>query len=1206
MQRAAIKANRFDTAISLLEEDVTGGRKTVRRLVSKILTPDLSARNATSTHEALLTLSKNGHERTRLITTNFDRVFEDVIESQKRVVGRYQAPLLPVPKNRWDGLVYLHGLLAAKPDQSNLDSLVLSSGDFGLAYLNERWAARFVSDLFRNYTVCFVGYSIDDAVLRYMMDALAADRLLGEPSPDMFAFGSCSKGKEDQTDEEWRAKNVTPILYRMYNYHWYLHRTLRVWAETYRNGVLGKEHIVAQCARTRPMASTKHDDFVGRLLWAMSDPSGLPAKRFAELDPVPSLEWLEPLSENGFRHEDLSRFGVPPKAAVDTKMEFSLTCRPAPYDLAPWMVLVDTMARNSGWDEVMYRIAQWLLRHLDDPALLLWMVKRGGRLHGALWREIAHKIDSLEKLEEAGNKAELEQIRANAAKSIPRPQMRTLWRLLLTGRVRFEADGMDLHRWRVRFSRSGLTATLRLDLREKLTPRVRLQNPFPKLSDDEEEGEAPERIGDLVEANIVLSTNYVHATLHELDDDERWRSALPKLLPDFSALLRDALDLIRELESAGDRSDLSYIWQPSISEHAQNEKLRDWTALIDLTRNAWVETAAQAPEQARLAATAWLQLPYPVFRRLAFFAAAHTDIVPASMGVTWLLEDDQWWLWSVETTRETMRLLVALAPELDERGFRNLEVAILTGPPRAMYRKDIEPDLWNRIREREIWVRLAKLVQGGATLSGAGDERLGELSSRYPDWELAADERDEFPHWTSHGWGPSEFSATPRRRRKLVEWLKEDRASDDWQGDDWQQRCRDDFPTTACALCALAREEIWPEARWRDALYAWSEEKLRMRSWRYMAPALINAPEKTLQALTHAVSLWLRSIAATFEGQEDEFLTLCRRVLAQVEDDDDVVHEATEHAINHPVGHVAEALLGWWNRRELEDDQGLPEEIKPIFTELCDTQIRRFRAGRTLLAGQSITLFRVDPQWTRGHVVPLFDWNRSNDEAGAAWEGFLWAPRLYRPLMEVLKAPFLDASQHYAALGPLGHQYASVLTFAALDPSNVFTAGELARATRALPQEGLNEAAETLARSLESAGVRRAEYWKNRVTRYLRTIWPKTSDKATISIAENLARVCVAAQDAFPEALGLLEPWLQPLPHPGIVMLRFEKSEICEQFPREALKFLHLIGGEQTQWPLDELRDCLNAIRTADPGIEDDTRFVRLLTCLRQRGRDLN
>ena len=32
-----------------------------------------------------------------------------------------------------------------------------AGGDFGLAYLTECWAARFVSELFRNYTVCFVG-----------------------------------------------------------------------------------------------------------------------------------------------------------------------------------------------------------------------------------------------------------------------------------------------------------------------------------------------------------------------------------------------------------------------------------------------------------------------------------------------------------------------------------------------------------------------------------------------------------------------------------------------------------------------------------------------------------------------------------------------------------------------------------------------------------------------------------------------------------------------------------------------------------------------------------------------------------------------------------------------------------------------------------------------------------------------------------------
>lgn len=120
--------------------------------------------------------------RIRLITTNFGRLFEEVIATEPYPVNPFQAPLLSVPKNRWDGLVYLHGLLSKDPTASELDRLVISSGDFGLAYLTERWAARFVSELFRNYTVCFVGYSIADPVLRYMMDALAADRLLAAAS----------------------------------------------------------------------------------------------------------------------------------------------------------------------------------------------------------------------------------------------------------------------------------------------------------------------------------------------------------------------------------------------------------------------------------------------------------------------------------------------------------------------------------------------------------------------------------------------------------------------------------------------------------------------------------------------------------------------------------------------------------------------------------------------------------------------------------------------------------------------------------------------------------------------------------------------------------------------------------------------------------------------------------------------------------------
>lgn len=1195
VEKELMAKHQFDAAIGRYEQRILGGRKSVRRRLPAALKPNLGLSRALTTHYALLELgrSRNG---LRLVTTNFDTLFEEA--ARHFSVANFTLHPEPPARANWNGLVYLHGRMPSEPSDDELERLVLADGDFGQAYLTQGWAARFVATLFRDFTLCFVGYSIDDPVLRYMTAAHALDN----HGQEMFAFAPFGDGCMQEAEKAWRAKNVTPLLYDAAQSHRRLHQTLHVWSSIYRDGTRGKERLVVRYASRDPRTASRENDFIGRLLWALSDPGGLPARRFADLDPVPSLDWLEPLSEERYRHADLGRFGVPPKAAVDDKLAFSLIRRPSPYPLAPSMCIVDAGARGSRWDEVMRQLARWLIRHLDDPALLLWLVKHGGQLHDDLVWWIEHRLDELAKQERDGNTDELARIRAGAPNAIPGPLMRTLWRLLLTGRVKSWRHDFDLYRWRDRFKRDGLTATLRLELREMLTPRVSLREPF-RWPEEDDEAREPKRIKDLVEWEIVLSTDHVHTSLRDLPKDERWNAALPELLADVSTLLRDALDLMRELGGAEDRSDLSYIHQPSISEHPQNRDFHDWTALIDLTRDAWLATAAQSPARATLMAQAWWHTPYPLFRRLAFFAAAQGDVIPKRQALDWLLADDHWWLWSVETEREAMRLLVALAPRLDAVMLRELEQAVLAGPPREMFKDDIEPERWTRIVDREIWLRLAKMADAGAALSAEGSARLNGLSAHYPDWTLAADQRDEFPYWMGDGDEWRKFVATPRHRRELIEWLRQQPSPDHWQEDDWRQRCRDNFATTACALCALAREGVWPTERWREALQAWSEEKLLKRSWRYMAPILAIAPDEVLQPLAHGVSWWLQAIARTFEGHEALFFVLARRILAQDHQDGVDTDDPVGRAINHPVGHVTEALLRWWYRRSLEDGQGLPDEIKPTFTELCDTRIDKYRHGRVLLAAHVIALFRVDGDWATQHLLPLFVWQRSEAEASAAWEGFLWSPRLYRPLMEMLKPAFLDTARHYAALGKHDGQYASLLTFAALDPGDTFTTAELATATRSLPPDGLHDAAQALVRALEGAGEQRADYWTNRVAPYLHAIWPKTRDNVSPAIAESLGRLCVAAQDAFPEALALLRAWLQPPAHPDYLVLRLHEAALCGRFPEHALDFLSLVIGDQTQWPPSDLGACLDAIRIAAPELEADPRFERLMAYLRQHGR---
>ena len=1220
-QERAIEAGQYDIAVGLLEPEIVGGREEVRRALSSILT-DQTKPNMDTAHGYLLELSKNRDDGgTRLVTTNFDRLFEDAIKVNKLQVECFYAPLLPIPNKQWDGLVYLHGFLPEKPTLSKLNNLVVSSGDFGRAYLTERWASRFVRELFRNYSVCFVGYSLNDPVLRYMTDAIAADRQQGESAPEIFAFGGYSEGKEEEEYAEWKDKNVIPILHLKDSQQDHLRKTLQAWSKTYRKGVPGKEDIVAECAKILPTKSTREDDFVSRVLWALSDPSGLPAKRFAKLDPVPSFDWLEPLCEMRYNHTDLGSSSIPTIAGFHESDTFSLLHRPSPSASAPYIALVSTEAQNGEWDAVMFQLVHWLTLHLSDPALLLWVANLDGSPHHNLADLIESRLDKLSEPERAGNRTDLKRIfsnEPNAPNAIPLP-MQTLWHLLLAGHMSSGSRGTQSRafaHWQTHFKRHGLTKTSPSELRKLLTPHVTL---WPAIDSADSE---PKRIKDLVGWEIVMFEHEVLYGLNELTKDKLWIEASPKLLTEFSSLLHDTLELMRKLGSENDRIAPTFVLSPSISEHKLNTGLNDWTPLINLTCNAWLFTAKQSPEQARCAAEAWSQESYPLFRRLAFFAAAQGKTISSSQGLDWLLADDHRWLWATETKWETISLLDTLAPQLTKDEIAELEKAILNGPPSATLENYIDHKHQTNSADSDIWLRLVEIDQAGATLSKDGREKLAELYAKRPDWK---DESDKTSSQTNFNLAAGDNFDTTLRRRDLVKWLK--RHPDDRWGDGWQRRCHNNFPATACALCALAKMGNWPADRWSVALQVWSEEKLSKRSWRYMAPVLANALDEQLQPFALEFSRWLRTIAKTFVGQDEIFLKLCQRVLnLKYEEGAGSYSVPRNHgrlggndflacAINHPIGSATQALLNWCFRGAPKDVQDLPDELEPTFTMLCDRSFDKFRHGRVLLAAYLKLLFRVDRDWATKHLLPLFDWQTCEIEACAAWQGFLWSPGLQPPLMEALWPSLLETASHYEALAKYDKGYVSLLTLAALYRGYTFETKDLAVATRKLPPDGLQYAAQELVRGLEGDGKRRANYWKNRAEPYLRKIWPKTLDRISPDVTNNLGSVCIAAQEAFPEAFELLQPWLQLSTDPSgyhdhyhyVLLQKLHKTKICSKFPEQALNFLDLVIPKRPCWIPEELGTCLKAIhsaKSADPELERDVKYQRLMERVREQEAD--
>lgn len=237
-------------------------------------------------HRALLDLGR--HEGGyRLVTTNFDNRFHLADSS---IFESHDAPRLAPPRrNEWSQLTFLHGRIS-EGDISGR-SLVLTSADFGRAYLRDAWAARFIVELFREFTVLFVGYSLNDPVMAYLIDALAAD--MGPERQFRRAFALAGhldkKGDIERQREEWLAKNIefipinlgSRITSKSYDL---LNTTLIAWAR-FNSGGLGSRIVETLKNTTRPYVSGDEQE-ARNVAWALSDVSGATANSVCITQPV--------------------------------------------------------------------------------------------------------------------------------------------------------------------------------------------------------------------------------------------------------------------------------------------------------------------------------------------------------------------------------------------------------------------------------------------------------------------------------------------------------------------------------------------------------------------------------------------------------------------------------------------------------------------------------------------------------------------------------------------------------------------------------------------------------------------------------------------------------------------------------------------------------------------------------------------------------
>ncbi|TAV87882.1 SIR2 family protein [Rhizobium leguminosarum] len=140
-----------DKLFGFLEQDFS--RKDIEAAVAKSLKPKRGA--DTSAHRMLVDLATAPNGNVQLVTTNFDRLFNDC----RATIGSTLFPNLPDPSRQGalNGIVYLHGRATEDYQKAENDGFVLSSASFGRAYLSDGWAATFFKEIIKRFVVVFVG-----------------------------------------------------------------------------------------------------------------------------------------------------------------------------------------------------------------------------------------------------------------------------------------------------------------------------------------------------------------------------------------------------------------------------------------------------------------------------------------------------------------------------------------------------------------------------------------------------------------------------------------------------------------------------------------------------------------------------------------------------------------------------------------------------------------------------------------------------------------------------------------------------------------------------------------------------------------------------------------------------------------------------------------------------------------------------------------
>ena len=254
-------------------------------------------------------------------------------------------------------------------------------------------------------------------------------------------------------------------------------------------------------------------------------------------------------------------------------------------------------------------------------------------------------------------------------------------------------------------------------------------------------------------------------------------------------------------------------------------------------------------------------------------------------------------------------------------------------------------------------------------------------------------------------------------------------------------------------------------------------------------------------------------------------------------------------------------------------------------------------------------LFAVDPDWTQASLIPSFDWAQDEAEAAAVWQGYAWQPRVDEKLWPALKPFFLATFEpdRLARIGEMAKTLVQLLMLVGIDLDRdqlpaVAVRNALRSMTDHLRTSALSWIETFLAQPDEPEDElpgkppsRSADsLWDRRVAPWLQQVWPVEVELRSTSTSEQFARIAIATNARFSDAVDRLTPFMVRT-NAFYELHLLAGSAHPDLHPRATLRLIDALADRQSlQMGTGDLGPILERARAADAGIVNLAAFNEL------------